>query len=164
MDKDVHRAKIDQPSALVLPTASSASSLASISTNPNPGGLLATQTFFTGPYFPKASSRSYLHKESCFFSGSKKRLDSRAYRCIERQSHLFASSCRPPTYILQSRFQPCITLLPPPDITSSSLQCPSFQLACLLHDLVNPALFPSSISKVKHSSHLHLRSTNIFVT
>ena len=41
-------------------TASSASLGSSISTNAKPGGLLATQTFLTGPYLAKASSRSYL--------------------------------------------------------------------------------------------------------
>merc|ERR1711862_970853 len=40
--------------------ASSASLASSISTNANPGGLLATQTSLTGPYFAKASSKSYL--------------------------------------------------------------------------------------------------------
>merc|ERR1719422_2081606 len=43
------------------PLAASSASLAySISTNANPGGLLATQTSLTGPYFAKASSKSYL--------------------------------------------------------------------------------------------------------
>merc|ERR1719233_942650 len=40
--------------------ASSASLASSISTNANPGGLLATQTSLTGPYFANASSKSYL--------------------------------------------------------------------------------------------------------
>ena len=113
---------------------------------------------------PKSILKIIPAQRIVLFSGSKKHLNSRAYRCIERQSHLFASSCRPPTYILQSRFQPCITLLPSPDITSSSLQCPSFQLACLIYNLVNPAPFPSSISQVKQTSHLHHGSPNIFVT
>merc|ERR1719422_1890092 len=57
--------------------ASSASLASSISTNANPGGLLATQTSLTGPYFAKASSKSYL----------------------------LASSLNPPIYILQAKSQ-----------------------------------------------------------
>lgn len=41
-------------------TASSASLVSSNSTKAKPGGFLATQTFFKGPYFPKQSSSSYL--------------------------------------------------------------------------------------------------------
>ena len=41
-------------------TASSASLVSSNSTKAKPGGFLATQTFFNGPYFPKQSSSSYL--------------------------------------------------------------------------------------------------------
>jgi len=41
-------------------TASSASLESSNSTNAKPGGFLATQTFFRGPYFEQASSSSYL--------------------------------------------------------------------------------------------------------
>merc|ERR1719323_906064 len=45
-------------------TASSASLGSSISTNPNPGGLLATHTAFTRPYLEKASSKSNLFASS----------------------------------------------------------------------------------------------------
>lgn len=44
-------------------TASSASRLSSNSTKAKPGGLRATQTFRSGPYFPKAPSISCLEAD-----------------------------------------------------------------------------------------------------
>ena len=71
-------------------TASSASLGSSISTNAKPGGLLATQTFLTGPYLAKASSRSYLKEYQV-----KKSLHHFSLQTFVF-THLLASSLRPP--------------------------------------------------------------------